>query len=138
MSKPEEHFFWALHGMPTIAGTGGLCHPAILKRWSQHLWDCGFVHRSWVEERCDDEGNFNVRQLPRQSIKKIPAIRGPRHAYNNAVTWIPIDKESPEAMRIPDVRQFTLQENLAIVKQLEEHGVIKQPAVPNHTALEEN
>lgn len=138
MNKPEEHFLWALHGMPTIAGTGGLSHPAILKRWSQHLWECGFVHRDWVAARADEDGKFDVNRLPPQTIKKIPAVRGQRHVYNNAVTWIPVDQASPAAMRIPDVRQFTMQENEALVRQLEAVGAIKKPPVPQHLAEEEN
>lgn len=138
LSKPEEHFLWALHNLPTIAGTGALCHPDILKGWSKHLVACGFVHRSSLEKLADEDGNIHVSQLPEQTIKKVPAIRGPRHAYNNAAAWVPVDSPEPPKSRIPDVRQFTIQENHAIASQLEEIGVIKTPPPPQHKAQELN
>lgn len=136
LDKPEEHFLWALHNLPTIAGTGALCHPAILRRWSKHLVECGFAHTDHLAKLADDNGNIHVSQLPKQQIKKIPALRGPRHVYNNAAAWVPVDTPAPEPMRIPDIHKLTIQENAAMLKQYEEAGMIP-PLPPDRDTAEE-
>lgn len=138
MDNPEEHHLWALHNLPTIAGTGALSHPAILRRWSKHLVEAGCFHISYIARLADENGNIHISKLPKQQIKKIPAIRGPRHAYNNATTWVDVDREAPAPMRLPDPAQFTIQENHALVNRLEELGIIRPAAVPEHVAEEVN
>lgn len=48
MSKPEEHFLWALLNIGESIGAPLLVPEAILREWSRHLYLAGFRH-------CDDK-----------------------------------------------------------------------------------
>lgn len=128
MSNPEEHFLWALRNMPAFAGSGVVTHPAFLRQWSAHLWGCGFVHTSYLEELADEDGNIHVSKLPKQTLKFQPAARGPRHGYNNAARWVSADTPDPEPTNLPDIRQLTIQENEIMLEQYRQAGMI--PAAP--------
>lgn len=126
MSNPEEHFLWALRNMPSFAGAGMVTHPGFLRQWSEHLWNCGFAHRDYLAGLADENGMIHVSKLPRQILKFQPAIRGPRHAYNNAARWVSQDTPDPEPINLPDIRQLTIQENEAMLEQYRSAGMIPQ------------
>ena len=124
LNDPEQHFAWALRNMPTLAGAGMVTHPGFLKKWSKHLWECGFAHRDYLVGLADENGMIHVDQLPRQQIKFQKAMRGPRHVYNNAASWVPVDTPEPPKIKLPDIRQLTREENEAIIQQYREAGMI--------------
>lgn len=124
LNNPEEHASWALRNMPTFAGAGFITHPGFLRLWSKHLWDCGFRHRDWLEHLADENGNIHVSKLPPQLIKMQRAVRGPRHHYNPAATWVPADTPAPKLIRLPDITQLTREENEAILQQYRDAGMI--------------
>ena len=128
-TDPQEHFLWALRNMPALAGAGMVTHPAFLRQWSQHLWDCGFAHRDYLEGLADADGNIHVSKLPAQRIKFQPPTRGPRHGYNNAASWVPVDTPDPEPVNLPDIRQLTIQENELMLQQYRQAGMIPSPFV---------
>lgn len=127
-NNPEEHFLWALRNMPAFAGAGMVTHPGFLRQWSAHLWGCGFAHRDYLERLADDDGNIHVSKLPRQSLKFQPAVRGPRHGYNNAARWVDAGTPDPEPINLPDISQLTIQENHYMLEQYRHAGMI--PAEP--------
>lgn len=126
MNDPQEHFLWALRNMPAFAGAGMVTHPGFLRQWSEHLWNCGFAHRDYLEGLADENGNIHVSKLPRQILKFQPAVRGPRHGYNNAARWVSVDSPEPEPINLPDIRQLTIQENEAMLEQYRSAGMIPQ------------
>lgn len=128
MSNPEEHFAWALRNMPAFAGAGMVTHPGFLRRWSSHLWECGFAHSDYLAGLADENGNIHVSKLPKQRIKFQQAVRGPRHLYNNAARWVDSNAPDPEPINLPDIRQLTIQENEAMLAQYRDAGMI--PAAP--------
>lgn len=126
LNNPEEHFLWALRNMPSMAGAGMVTHPGFLRQWSAHLWACGFVHHDYLEKLADEDGNIHVSKLPKQTIKFQPAMRGPRHLYNNAARWVSADTPDPEPINLPDIRQLTIQENEIMLEQYRSAGMIPQ------------
>lgn len=139
LTKPEEHFLWALRNMPTFAGVGAVTHSGFLRKWSEHLWQCGFAHRDYLEGLADEDGNIHVSQLPSQTIKFQQAFRGPHHQYNNASRWVSKDTPEPEPFAIPNIAQMTDQEQYALAYQLKQRGVtIPDPAGPPLAEVEED
>lgn len=135
MSNPEEHFLWALRNMPSFAGAGMVTHPGFLRQWSEHLWACGFAHRDYLEGLADENGMIHVSKLPTQTIKFQPAVRGPRHGYNNAARWVAADSPDPQPMNLPDIRQLTVQENEMMLQQYRAAGMI--PVAPSEPSRAE-
>lgn len=121
---PEQHFAWALRNLPAFAGSGMITHPGFLREWSKHLWACGFAHRDYLASLADNDGNIHVSKLPKQTIKFQPAMRGPRHGYNNAAHWVPVDTPDPKPVNLPDIRQLTIQENEMMLAQYRAAGMI--------------
>jgi hypothetical protein len=128
-SNPEEHVSWALRNMPTFAGVGAVTHPGFLRQWSRHLVDCGFAHCDYLASLADENGNIHVSKLPKQRIKLRKAIRGPRNHYNPAATWVPVNAPEPPKTRIPDISNLTLEENMAMLQQYRNAGLIVDPVV---------
>ncbi|QBI96619.1 hypothetical protein SEA_EXPELLIARMUS_24 [Mycobacterium phage Expelliarmus] len=137
-NDPEEHFLWALHNMPTVAGFGAVTNPLFMRSWSKHLWECGFAHRDHLESLADENGMIHVSQLPDQQKKLQPAIRGPYSAYNQAARWVPMDQEPPPPMVLQDPAELTQQEQQAVVKRLIEVGAIQAPKTVMPVAEEFN
>lgn len=132
LNNPEEHFLWALRNMPVFSGAGMVTHPGFLRQWSEHLWGCGFAHRDYLERLADEDGNIHVSKLPKQRLKFQPAMRGPRHGYNNAARWVSTETPDPEPLNLPDIRQLTIQENEAMLEQYRSAGMIPAgPAKPS-------
>ncbi|ALA48137.1 minor tail protein [Mycobacterium phage Phlei] len=125
-SDPRQHVAWALRNLPMIAGVGAITHPGYLAGWSEHLWRAGFRHVDWIRGLADENGYIHVSQLPEQEIKFQPPFRGQRHHVNNAARWVDKDTPDPKPVVIPDIRKFTEQENLAVLKQYEEEGWISE------------
>lgn len=126
LRDPKQHFSWALKNMPMISGIGAVTHPGILEAWSQHLWDCGFAHRDYLVALADADGKIDVGQLPTQTIKLLPPMRGQRTDYNNAARWVSIDQPEPEPFVVQDVRKLTIQEQHAVRDMLIETGVVTE------------
>lgn len=124
-SDPKQHFAWALRNMPSFFGTGAVTHPGILIKWSEHLWECGFAHRDYLESLADENGMIHVSKLPVQTIRWQPPFRGPYSNYNNAARWVSEGEKQPAPMRIPDVRELTQQENEYMLRQYQDAGLIK-------------
>jgi hypothetical protein len=127
-NDPEQHFVWALRNMPTMAGAGMITHPGYLRLWSKHLWECGFAHRDYLEGLADENGMIHVDRLPKQRIKFQKAMRGARHLFNNAATWVPVSTPAPKLIKLPDITQLTREENEAILKQYRDAGMIGDDA----------
>lgn len=132
---PQEHFAWAMRAMPVFAGAGMVTHPGFIRAWSEHLWNCGFAHRDYLESLADENGMIHVSKLPKQTIRFDPAMRGPRHGYNNAARWVPVNAPYPEPVRLPDISQLTIQENEAMLDQYRSAGMI--PAEPHGPVVAE-
>jgi len=124
MDDPTEHVLWALRNMPAFAGAGMVTHPGFLRAWSEHLWQCGFRHVSWLEKLADENGMIHVSKLPQQSLKFQLPMRGPRHGYNNAARWVTVNTPDPEPIHLPDIRQLTIQENEAMLSQYRDAGML--------------
>lgn len=135
---PEQHFAWALRNMPTLAGAGMVTHPGFLKLWSKHLWECGFAHRDWLESLADENGMIHMSKLPSQRIKFQKAVRGPRHQYNNAASWVPVGTPEPPKVKLPDIRQLTREENEAMIQQYRDAGLIPTERVDPMVAVVES
>ena len=133
-NNPEEHFLWALRNLPAVAGAGMVTHPAFLREWSKHLWACGFAHRDYLASLADEDGNIHVSRLPKQRIKLNQPVRGPRHIYNAAATWVPIDSADAQPSTVPDIRELTVQENAAMLAQYRAAGMINEYAPRQSTA----
>lgn len=132
LRNPEEHFAWALKNMPAFAGAGLVTHPAFIRQWSSHLWNCGFAHRDYLESLADKDGNIHVSKLPRQVLKYQQPVRGPRHGYNNAGRWVTNDTPDPAPINLPDIRHLTIQENEVMLEQYRSAGMIPPaPAEPS-------
>jgi len=128
LTNPEEHFLWALRSLPSVAGAGMVTHPAFLREWSKHLWACGFAHRDYLASLADENGNIHVSRLPKQLIKLNQPVRGPRHVYNAAASWVPINAPDAQPSTVPDIRELTVQENEAMLAQYRQAGMINEYA----------
>lgn len=135
MNNPQEHLLWALRSMPAFAGAGMVTHPGFLRAWSEHLFNCGFRHVGWLADQADENGMIHVKNLPKQMVKFQPAVRGPRHGYNNAARWVSVDTPDPEPIHLPDIRQLTIQENEAMLGQYRDAGML--PVEDAHVVLAE-
>lgn len=136
MSDPRQHVIWALHHLPNVGGVATVTHPSILGDWSEHIVKCGFVHESVLRELADENGYIHVDQLPKQQIKHLRAVRGPRHHMNAAAPWVPIDEKEPEPMRLPNIDRLTDQENEAMLAQYRAKGYLKDAPEPLDVAEE--
>lgn len=76
MDDPEEHVVWALVHLPNVGGVVQVTHPMILRAWSKHLVECGFVWAPGLAELADENGMIHVSQLPAQQIKHQPPHEG--------------------------------------------------------------
>lgn len=123
--NPREHFVWALRNLPMIAGVGGIVPPQFLPGWSEHLFQCGFFHRDYIAALADEDGMIHVDQLPRQAVQFEPAIRGARHAYNNAGRWVAEGTPPPEPIHLPDIAQLTADEKAAMLQQFVDEGLVE-------------
>lgn len=51
MEKPDEHLLWALVNIGGDIGAPMLVPEAILRKWSEHLYYCGFRHVPELQQR---------------------------------------------------------------------------------------
>jgi hypothetical protein len=110
-----------------IAGVGGITHPQFLVQWSEHLFNCGFAHRDYIASLADENGMVHVDQLPRQILDFQPAMRGPRHSYNNAARWVTEGTPAPDPVRLPDIQELTANEQQAMLQQFVDAGMVSEP-----------
>ncbi|MEV2222763.1 DUF2744 domain-containing protein [Nocardia vinacea] len=104
--------------VPGMQGAAMMIPPPMAEIFAVHQWECG------------------VRVDPSKAEKKyIAPFRGPRHAYNNAGRYAPIDSAEPEPATIPNMKEYTAEELQAIIAQLEGMGAIKHPEPQQDTAF---
>lgn len=109
MSKPEEHFLWALMAIPM----GNEMMPILentARTLSKHLWNTGFRHHPKLQTR-----------------KYQPPLRGQQTNLNALARWVPIDAEEPEPIRLPDVGTMTNEEREWMISELKRHGALHEP-----------
>lgn len=126
---PEQHFAWALKHLPMFEHSA-LTHPQIVKQWSQHLVECGFVHRDHLVSKANGDGHIHVDDLPVQKKRLHRPVMGQNSYYNNGARWAGMEEKEPERRAIPDIRQFTPHENAAILAQFEKAGLLKREFRP--------
>lgn len=51
MAKPDEHFLWALMNIGGDIGAPMLLPKEIMRKWSEHLYFCGFRHVPECQQR---------------------------------------------------------------------------------------
>lgn len=130
-NNPEEHFLWALRNLPMVAGSGMMTFSPFLRKWSAHLWECGFAHRDYLASLADEHGNIHVSKLPEQVKKFQEPFRGPHHQYNPAARWVKHDTPDPKPFVVPNIQEMTAQEKYALAYQLHRDGVvIPEPPKP--------
>lgn len=92
LSKPEEHFLWALRGLGW--GDHSLVIPRpILEKWSKHLVECGAVHVLALYALADEDGKIDINDLPLQKVKYVPHEIEGDHPLNGAGQWVPVETE---------------------------------------------
>ena len=128
LSKPQEHLLWTLQSMPVLAGVGAVTNEGILRSWARHLWEVGVAHRDYLESLADEDGYIHVSQLPRQTKRFVPPMRGPRHGWNNASRWVEMNAPDTAPPVVQDPRLMTAQEREAQLSIYEELGLIPAQA----------
>lgn len=122
-NNPEEHVLWALKNLPSVQGVGQIVHPSILKQWSRHLVECGFVHVDSIKALANKNGTVSVKKLPEQKIEWRPPLRGSAHEFNRG-EWVPVGTPQPKPIRLPDVRQMSPEENQIMLDQYRRAGFV--------------
>jgi hypothetical protein len=138
MDDPEERVLWALTNLPGVSGVGQVAHPDILRKWSKHIDDCGYMHVDELKKLADADGFIHVSQLREQQIKHQRHLRGPRHNFNNASQWVKMSTPDPEPVVLPDISKLTPQENAAMLAQYYAAGMIPDTTPKPDTAQELN
>ena len=102
---PSERFLWALRGVE-FNGMPIAFPEKVLRGWSKHLSECGFVH--------DPES---------QTIHYQPPVRGQDHELNTSGKWIPIDQPVHEPL-VPTASLMTAAEKAKMIAEFKEEGLI--------------
>lgn len=103
MEDPEEHFLWALVGLPGPGSQAPLIlPPEILKRWSAHFYKCGFRHHPDL-----------------QQIKYVPPSGDMNWITGATGRWVPIDEELPAAVTAPGIDHLSLDEKRVLLERLQ-------------------
>lgn len=104
-NDPSERFLWALRGMEHNGIPIAFPEP-ILRSWSRHLSDCGFVHDPEL-----------------QVIHYQPPVRGQDHDLNTSGKWVPIEEPIHEPL-VPTAEKMTPQEKAQMIAEFREEGLI--------------
>lgn len=102
---PSERFLWALRGIE-FNGMPIAFPEKVLRGWSKHLSECGFVH--------DPEA---------QEIHYQPPVRGQDHELNTSGKWVPIDQPIHEPL-VPTASLMTAAEKAKMIAEFKEEGLI--------------
>lgn len=102
---PSERFLWALRGIE-FNGMPIAFPEKVLRGWSKHLSECGFVH--------DPE---------KQKIHYQPPVRGQDHELNTSGKWIPVDQPIHEPL-VPTASLMTAAEKAKMIAEFKEEGLI--------------
>jgi hypothetical protein len=109
LTKPEEHFLWALCQIPFGPKLTQPIMLKVAKVISKHLYECGF------------------RFHPKLQTKKlILPHRGQRHHLNGSAIWAPMDTDEPAPVKIPDVRKMTQEEQDILKQEMIDYGIISE------------
>lgn len=101
MNNPEEHFLWALVGLPGPDNVAPLLLPVPATRaWSKRLWDCGFRHHPEL-----------------QTAKYSPPPGDHNWLLGPAGSWIGSDEEPVEPVT-PSLENVTMSEKRALFELL--------------------
>lgn len=101
-ADPAEHALWALTGLAGPSSHAPLILPvAVSRRWSRHLWDCGFRHHPEL-----------------QNIKYIPPAAGTNWVVGAAGEWVDINTPLPPERTAPDISHLSDAEKLVLLAQL--------------------
>ena len=76
--NPEERFLWAFQNLEFKGFPVGFPEE-VLRQWSKHLCECGFVH-----------------DPSRQVIHFQPPVRGQGHPLNMSGEWVPVEQKIQE------------------------------------------
>ena len=99
---PEEHALWALVGLAGPAVNAPLVVPvSVLRKWSEHLYRCGFRHDSSLQE---------IKYIPPQGDTDWIMAAGGR--------WVSIDEQLPAEVTAPDLSHLTAAEKRVIFQRL--------------------
>ena len=120
LSKPKEHFLWALRGLSWNDHPLIVPQP-ILEKWSEHLVETGAVHVLALYKLADENGKIDVKDLPRQKIKYVLDPRSDDHPLNGAGQWLPVDAEEPEQ---DPLVHYTDAQKRKIAEGLKEEGFL--------------
>lgn len=104
-NDPSERFLWALRGME-FNGTPIAFPEPVLRRWSEHLSACGFVH-----------------DPDQQTIHYQPPVRGQDHELNTSGKWISIEDPIHEPL-VPTASLMTPGEKAKMIEEFREEGLI--------------
>ena len=99
---PEEHVLWALVGLSGPAANAPLIvPPSVLRKWSEHLYRCGFRHDPDLQE-----------------IKYVPP-QGPHDWITSAGgQWVDVAEDLPAELTAPDLAGLSMAEKRVLLDQL--------------------
>lgn len=86
MSKPDEHFLWALLNIGDSIGAPLLVPEPILREWSRHLYAAGFRH--------DEDQQRVWYESPRDGVSVFDAAAGGR--------WVDHPPGQPDVQQVVD------------------------------------
>lgn len=102
-TNPEEHFLWALVGLPGPGKHAPLMIPSVgLRPMSQRLWDLGYRHHPEL-----------------QTLKFVPPASETSWIAGAAGRWAPIDEVLPAEVTAPDTSGLTMEEKRVVLERLE-------------------
>ncbi|MGW5267269.1 phage gene 29 protein family protein [Rhodococcus sp. NPDC003994] len=110
---PEERHAWAFVALPGFGETPFMTPVQLLRPWSKHFDELGYVHGPTLAALADENGYIHVDQLPDQTKKLQMPVRGPHTVFNGLVDWVPMDTPEPEPLRIQDPAAMTVFEKEA-------------------------
>lgn len=101
--NPEEHFLWALVGLAGPQAQAPLLVPTgIMRKWSQHLYECGFRHHDEL-----------------QTIKYVPPHGTDNWVMGAAGRWVPIEETLDAEDTVPNTDHLSVDEKRLLMQQLQ-------------------
>lgn len=99
---PEEHLLWGLVGLAGPSAQAPLILPvAVQRKWSRHLYDCGYRHHPEL-----------------QKIKYIPPSHNTNWVAGASGEWVDINQPLTPEQSAPDVSHLSDAEQMVLLQQL--------------------